>query len=122
MAAVARTGCQQRQDHCEEELDRPAAVDDRSLVELPGNGLDEAVDQEYRERDLGRRVEDDDPQLGVDQVSGLHHLREREEVDGQGDTHDQEEVDEAPDGERYRASTNAAIAAASVPIAVDARA
>ena len=55
----------------------------------------EAVDQEDREGHLQRGVEDDDADLGVDEVGDLHHRGQREEVDRQGDAHDQEEIKEA---------------------------
>ncbi len=85
---------QHRKDDREEGPDRRAAVDEGRLIEVSGYRVDECVDQENVERDLRRRVDQDDPDLGVDQMRQLHYLGEHDVVRRNGDAHNEKQVDD----------------------------
>ncbi len=52
-----------REDDGTEDPERSAPVDERGLVQLARERPDERVDEEDAERDLGRRVQQDDARL-----------------------------------------------------------
>ena len=85
---------QHRKDDRDEGSDRRAAVDEGRFIKVPGHRVDERVDQEDVERDLRRRVDQDDSDLGVDQIRQLHHLGEHDVVRRNGDAHDEKQVDD----------------------------